>query len=162
MTCNLAAWREDLVAVNGLDESYSGWGLEDSDLVIRLLRSGLRRKSARFATPVLHLWHREQDRAALTENRRRLEAILMSDSIRAVRGWIDISTNLLPLRKTPRPGSRIPKDGAPTGPPTRWGPRERRGRGFLRIRHSHRNFSGGRLSGTYSRGIFPSFHSRET
>ncbi len=86
MTCNLAAWREDLMAVNGLDESYSGWGLEDSDLVIRLLRSGLRRKSARFAAPVLHLWHREQDRAALTENRRRLEAILLSDSIRAVRG----------------------------------------------------------------------------
>ena len=86
MTCNLAAWREDLMAVNGLDESESGWGLEDSDLVIRLLRSGLRRKSARFAAPVLHLWHREQDRAALTENRRRLEAILVSDSIRAVRG----------------------------------------------------------------------------
>jgi len=86
MTCNLAAWREDLVAVNGLDESYAGWGLEDSDLVIRLLRSGIRRKSARFYAPVLHLWHREQDRSALTENSRRLEEILKSDRVRAARG----------------------------------------------------------------------------
>lgn len=86
MTCNLAAWRSDLLRVNGLDESYSGWGLEDSDLVIRLLRSGVRRKSARFAAPVLHLWHREQDRSALTENRLRLEAILKSDGVRAVQG----------------------------------------------------------------------------
>jgi glycosyltransferase involved in cell wall biosynthesis len=86
MTCNLAAWRSDLLRVNGLDESYSGWGLEDSDLVIRLLRSGVRRKSARFAAPVLHLWHREQDRSALAENRLRLEAILKSDRVRAARG----------------------------------------------------------------------------
>jgi len=86
MTCNLAAWRPDLLRVNGLDESYSGWGLEDSDLVIRLLRSGVLRKSARFAAPVLHLWHREQDRSALAENRLRLEAILKSDRVRAARG----------------------------------------------------------------------------
>ena len=44
-TCNLAAWREDLARINGLDESYSGWGLEDSDLVIRLLHAGVRRQA---------------------------------------------------------------------------------------------------------------------
>jgi len=33
-----SAWRKDLLAVNGFDESYAGiMGLEDSDLVIRLL-----------------------------------------------------------------------------------------------------------------------------
>jgi glycosyltransferase involved in cell wall biosynthesis len=86
MTCNLSVWRKDLLAVDGLDESYSGWGLEDSDLAIRLLRSGVRHKSARFAAPVLHLWHGENDRGSLAENRRRLDEVLESDRIRAVSG----------------------------------------------------------------------------
>jgi glycosyltransferase involved in cell wall biosynthesis len=86
MTCNLSAWRKNLLEVDGLDEAYSGWGLEDSDLAIRLLRAGVRHKSARFASPVLHLWHRENDRGSLAENRRRLDDVLMSDRIRAVSG----------------------------------------------------------------------------
>jgi glycosyltransferase involved in cell wall biosynthesis len=86
MTCNLSVWRKDLLAVDGLDEAYSGWGLEDSDLAIRLLRAGVRHKSARFAAPVLHLWHGENDRGSLAENRRRLDDVLESDRIRAVSG----------------------------------------------------------------------------
>jgi glycosyltransferase involved in cell wall biosynthesis len=86
MTCNLAAWRQDLLAVNGFDEGYQGWGLEDSDLSIRLLHAGLRRKSARFAAPVVHLWHPENDRETLAENRRRLDALLCSREIRARQG----------------------------------------------------------------------------
>lgn len=78
-TCNLSAWRSDLERINGFDESYSGWGLEDSDLVIRLLHAGVRHKSARFAAPVFHLWHRENDRARLPENQRQLDALLASD-----------------------------------------------------------------------------------
>jgi len=85
-TCNLSAWRTDLVAVNGLDEVYSGWGLEDSDLVIRLIHAGVRNKSARFAAPVFHLWHRENDRSRLPENRRRLDELLHSTRTRAQRG----------------------------------------------------------------------------
>ena len=85
-TCNLSAWRPDLVRVNGLDESYSGWGLEDSDLVIRLLHAGVRHKSARFAAPVLHLWHRENDRGRLPENQRRLDELLASDRTVAALG----------------------------------------------------------------------------
>lgn len=85
-TCNLSAWRADLLRVNGLDERYSGWGLEDSDLVVRLLRAGVRHKSARFAAPVLHLWHRENDRASLADNQRRLDAVLRNERIEAEEG----------------------------------------------------------------------------
>lgn len=85
-TCNLSAWRGDLVAVNGFDESYCGWGLEDSDLVIRLLRSGVKHKSARFAAPVFHLWHPEHDRGRLAENRRRLDEVLGSQRVEALLG----------------------------------------------------------------------------
>lgn len=85
-TCNFSAWRADLVRANGFDERYSGWGLEDSDLVIRLLHSGVKHKSARFAAPVFHLWHRENDRSTLTENRSRLDEILASDRVAALEG----------------------------------------------------------------------------
>lgn len=86
MTCNLSAWREDLLAVNGFDEEYEGWGLEDSDLTIRLLRSGVRRKSGRFAAPVIHLGHPENDRKSLEANRLRLDALTRSRETRASRG----------------------------------------------------------------------------
>lgn len=82
-TCNLSAWRRDLVAVNGLDESYTGWGMEDSDLVVRLRRAGVRHKSARFAAPVFHLWHRENDRSRLPENQARLREVLSSTQVRS-------------------------------------------------------------------------------
>ena len=85
-TCNLSAWRADLVRVNGLDESYSGWGLEDSDLVIRLLHAGIKHKSARFAAPVFHLWHRENDRSGLARNRQRLDEIMTSRRTEALVG----------------------------------------------------------------------------
>ena len=82
-TCNLSVWREDLLRVNGFDESFSGWGLEDSDLVIRLYRAGVGHKSARFAAPVFHLWHQENDRGRLAENRKRLDELMRSDRVRA-------------------------------------------------------------------------------
>lgn len=85
-TCNLSLWRSDLLGVNGLDESYEGWGLEDSDLVVRLLRRGVKHKTARYAAPVFHLWHREQARSGLGENRVRLERVLRSQGTQSVVG----------------------------------------------------------------------------
>ena len=49
-TCNLGVWRSDLYSVDG-DESYRGWGKEDSDLVVRLL-SHYPNNSGRLATCV--------------------------------------------------------------------------------------------------------------
>jgi len=85
-TCNLSLWRSDLMRVNGLDESYEGWGLEDTDLVVRLLRSGVKHKTARYAAPVFHLWHREHARSGLDENRVRLDHVLRSQDTEAVVG----------------------------------------------------------------------------
>lgn len=85
-TCNLALWRADFNTVNGFDEAFSGWGHEDADLAIRLLHAGVRRKDGRFATAVLHLWHRENDRSNLAENERRLAEILAGNRVRAHEG----------------------------------------------------------------------------
>jgi glycosyltransferase involved in cell wall biosynthesis len=85
-TCNMAVWRDDLLRVNGLDETYSGWGLEDSDLAVRLIRAGIRHKSARLAAPVFHLWHVENDRSKLPENQHRLDSVITSQAVRAQMG----------------------------------------------------------------------------
>ena len=85
-SCNLAVWRSDLERVDGFDASFRGWGREDSDLLIRLLHSGVRRKDGRFATGVIHLWHEEEDRSQLDANDARLEAVQRSDRVRAQAG----------------------------------------------------------------------------
>jgi glycosyltransferase involved in cell wall biosynthesis len=85
-SCNLAVWRSDLELVDGFDASFRGWGREDSDLLIRLLHSGVRRKDGRFATGVIHLWHEEEDRSQLDANDARLVAVLRSDRVRAQAG----------------------------------------------------------------------------
>ncbi|MDH3732455.1 MAG: glycosyltransferase [Gemmatimonadota bacterium] len=82
--CNLGLWREDLIAVNGFDSSYVGWGNEDFDLVVRLIRGGVKRKEGRHAVPVLHLWHAEGEESP--DNTRRFEERLESPSIRAAEG----------------------------------------------------------------------------
>lgn len=85
-TCNLALWRSDFMRVNGLDERYEGWGLEDSDLVIRLIHAGVSHRNGRYFAPVFHLWHRDNDRSRLERNQARLDEILRSTIVRAERG----------------------------------------------------------------------------
>jgi glycosyltransferase involved in cell wall biosynthesis len=93
---NMAFWRTDLDKVDGFDTSFSGWGREDSDLFIRLIRAGVRRKDGRFATGVLHLWHPEADRSRLGENDRQLDEVLHSNRIAAQRG-LSSTTEHVPL-----------------------------------------------------------------
>ena len=85
-SANLAVWRSDLDRVDGFDADYSGWGKEDSDIIVRLLCAGVRRKDGVFATGVLHLWHPQADRRLLPHNERKLSDIIASDEIRAQRG----------------------------------------------------------------------------
>jgi glycosyltransferase involved in cell wall biosynthesis len=85
-SCNLAVWRADLDRVDGFDAAFMGWGKEDSDLVVRLLHAGIRRKDGRFATGVLHLWHAPEDRARLPENETRLGGAIGSARVRAEQG----------------------------------------------------------------------------
>jgi glycosyltransferase involved in cell wall biosynthesis len=85
-SCNLAVWRSDLDCVDGFDADYSGWGKEDSDVLVRLLHAGVCRKDGIFATGVLHLWHPDADRSNLGENERKLGDIVAGDRVRAQRG----------------------------------------------------------------------------
>lgn len=85
-TCNLSVWRADFEAGNGFDERYVGWGHEDADLAVRLIRHGVKRKEGRSVVPVIHLWHQENDRSQLSNNEGRLAEVIEADYSRAVIG----------------------------------------------------------------------------
>lgn len=88
-SCNFGLWWRDLEAVDGFDETFSGWGHEDADLVLRLHNHGLVRKNGHLATEVFHLWHRENSRANESANRARVAARMESGIHRAARGLAD-------------------------------------------------------------------------
>lgn len=75
-TCNVGLYRDDIEAVGGFDESYVGWGREDSDFVVRLMHRGVKVRSGRFAACVAHLHHLERSRDQLSENDARFYACL--------------------------------------------------------------------------------------
>jgi glycosyltransferase involved in cell wall biosynthesis len=85
-SCNLAVWRADLDRVDGFDCAYEGWGREDSDLLVRLIHAGVRRKDGVFATAVLHLWHPAADRSWLQDNDEKLEDAITDGRVGARRG----------------------------------------------------------------------------
>ncbi len=79
--CNMAFWRQDLLNIQGFEEEISGWGYEDSDLMIRLINNGIRRKSGYFATTILHIWHKEADRSNESKNFNHLQKLLETKRI---------------------------------------------------------------------------------
>ena len=85
-SCNLGVWRSDLDTVNGFDESFTGWGHEDSDLVVRLFNAGVMRKDGAFATEVFHLWHREAVRDQESSNRDLVHKRAADKTVRATQG----------------------------------------------------------------------------
>ncbi len=84
--CNLAVAMADLMAVNGFNEDFLGWGREDSELVARLYKYGLRRKLHPFMALCYHLWHPEQPRERLKDNDALLEQTLRADTYRCKNG----------------------------------------------------------------------------
>lgn len=87
--CNMGVWRDDLERINGFDESFTGWGHEDADLVVRLYHAGVMRKDGAFATEVFHLWHREAKRDQESSNRRVVLERAANKTTQAERGLRD-------------------------------------------------------------------------
>lgn len=84
--CNMGMWRDDLVAVNGFDEAFEGWGLEDSDLGNRLYHLGRYRKLVYGRAIIHHLNHPEIPRDDLPTNHGRLQATIDERRVKCDRG----------------------------------------------------------------------------
>src|SRR5690606_34377948 len=90
-TCNLSLYREDFERVNGFDEGFEGWGLEDTEFVARLIFSGMNRLNLRFAGIGWHLYHREEPRDALPQNQARLDRTLSSGLKQCQKGFVELA-----------------------------------------------------------------------
>ncbi len=84
--CNMSFWKEDLLAVNGYDETYIGWGREDSDLAVRLFNNGVGKKSIKFGAIGFHMYHAFQSRANDERNIQMVEEAEKSKKIWATLG----------------------------------------------------------------------------
>jgi glycosyltransferase involved in cell wall biosynthesis len=84
--CNLGIWREDLVAINGFDETFVGWGREDADLANRLYHLGRSRKFVYGRAILYHLNHPVASRSRLGDNQSLLDQTIAEKRIRAVKG----------------------------------------------------------------------------
>ena len=71
---------EDIRAVNGFNHDFEGWGREDSELVVRLFKYGLKRKENPFKAICFHLWHHDNKRNCLEKNDRILKKVMESES----------------------------------------------------------------------------------
>jgi glycosyltransferase involved in cell wall biosynthesis len=85
--CNMAFWRQDVLDVNGFDESYLGRGIgPDSDLGTRVYNLGRRRKFVYAHAIVYHLDHPVMPRDNLEAKKIWLEETIRSGRIRCESG----------------------------------------------------------------------------
>ena len=54
---NMAFYKQDLLAVNGYNEAFTGWGKEDNDIAIRLFMSGVKIRFIKFGANLYHIHH---------------------------------------------------------------------------------------------------------
>lgn len=85
-SCNLAVWRDDMIRVNGYNEDIVGWGREDSELALRLMNAGVRKRTAKLSALAYHLYHNEASRDSLSRNDTILDAVTRAGADRCANG----------------------------------------------------------------------------
>ena len=81
-TCNLAFFKSDCIEINGFNNDFEGWGREDTEFVVRLIKKGVNRKNIRFNLLQFHLWHEDSSRNVLQKNE-----IILRDTIKKNENW---------------------------------------------------------------------------
>jgi len=78
--CNMAFWKTDIIAVNGFNEAFTGWGREDSEFVVRMFNNKIKRKDLRLGGVAYHLFHPENNKKMLECNEQLLEQTIKQQS----------------------------------------------------------------------------------
>lgn len=81
--CNMSFWRTDLIKVNGYDESFFGWGLEDNDIAIRLMNAGVKKRFLKLGGVCYHLNHDLVSREHERENQIKLNKVIEENLVKA-------------------------------------------------------------------------------
>lgn len=84
--CNMGFWTDDAIKVNGFDDSFQGWGGEDTDFRFRLINSGLVRRKLKMGGVAFHLFHPRRDRSVHKRHLAKLKGIIDEKIIRCEHG----------------------------------------------------------------------------
>lgn len=105
-SCNMAFWRDDLLRLNGFNETMTGWGREDTELALRAFHAGLLRRDLRFSALATHLYHRTRKHVVGNPNDRVVEDTRARRLVRCELGvdghLADFATPPADLRGAPR------------------------------------------------------------
>mgnify|MGYP001037388887 CR=1 FL=1 len=66
--CNTSYFKQDFIAVNGYNEDITGWGREDSELMLRMHNNGVFARRLRYRGIVFHIWHNIKSKNRLEIN----------------------------------------------------------------------------------------------
>lgn len=92
-SANLSCRREDFYNVNGFNIEFEGWGLEDSELALRLMRSGLQKIELRFCAAAFHLAHgkdnKQKNLVGIARNEKLVEQSIASGALRCRNGLME-------------------------------------------------------------------------
>ena len=81
-SCNISCWREDVLAINGFNEDFIGWGREDTEFMVRMLNRGIYFYKMRLAGHGFHLHHPISSRHFEQRNEE-----ILQETIRTRSGW---------------------------------------------------------------------------
>lgn len=84
--CNYSVSKKDLIAINGFDMEYEGYGREDTDIEIRLTNLGLKIKSLKGLALQYHVWHPRRE--FTPSNDTRLEDAKRLKRVRCEKGLV--------------------------------------------------------------------------
>lgn len=84
--CNLAYWKKDFLAVNGYDETMTGWGLEDTELIVRLRHAGVLPRALKMGGIMFHMYHKTASRSGVNVNEAILQHTLADKTVRCADG----------------------------------------------------------------------------
>ena len=87
-SCNMGFYRQDCLKINGFNNEFEGWGREDSEYVVRLQNSGIKRRNIRFNAIQFHLWHNENTKVSLDSNN-----LILQNTIKNHSQWCEIGIN---------------------------------------------------------------------
>lgn len=79
-------YRTEIDTIGGFDESYEGWGAEDTDMVIRLLHSGVKVRKLKHMGLTYHLWHVLNPRPDQARKNTLLQECIDQKRVKALRG----------------------------------------------------------------------------
>ena len=64
----MSCYKIDYESIGGFNENFKTWGREDSEFVARFLFNGGELRRLKFKGIAYHLYHKENDKAALSKN----------------------------------------------------------------------------------------------